>query len=93
MHFQAGDLDTCGQQAVLDRADDQMSRVQRNLAGTFALHLNNEAGFDGLHNDFVVQTQREAEAVESRTEVGAGRRYDGTGRQPDRQSLCHKPTR
>ena len=75
---------------MLDRAHDQVRRVQRNLTSTLTLDLDDEAGFGGLHDDLVVQTQREAEAVEPWAQVGAGRRNDGGGRQPGRQSLRHR---
>ena len=64
--------------------------VPDESAGAFPLDLHREAGFGCLDDDFVVQAQREAQAVEPRTEVGAGRCDDSGGRQPGRQSPSHR---
>ncbi len=87
--FSPGNSRTCTLQPVLDRAHDKVRRVQRNLTRTLTLDLHDEAGFGGLHDDLVVQAQREAQAVEPWTQVRAGRRNDGGGRQSGRQSLRH----
>ena len=74
---------------MFDGPHYQVRRVQRNLAGTFALHVDGEAGFGCLDDDFVVEAQRQAETVETGPEIGARRRHDGGRRQPGRQSLRH----
>ena len=88
--FRPDTVDARGLQPALDRAHHQVRRVQRNLAGALALDLDRETGFGCLDDDFVVQAQRQAQAVEAGTEVGAGRRHDGGGRQPGRQRPRHR---
>ena len=64
--FRPATRDADGTQAVLDRAHDEMRRVQWYLTRALTLDLDDQAGFRCLDDDFVVEAQRETEAVEAR---------------------------
>ena len=73
-----------------DRSHHEMRRVEWNLPCALTLDLDVQPGFGCLHEDFVVQTQREAKAVEPGPEVGARRRDDTGRRETSRQSVRHR---
>src|ERR1700745_208222 len=66
-----------------------MAGAECQLASPLAIDFDGQAGIGCLDDDFVVEAQREPDAVEARAEVGAGRRDDEAGQQPGRQQLGH----
>ncbi len=76
-------------QAALDRPHDEVRSVQRHLALTLALDLDDESRFRCLDHDLVIETHGEPHAVEAGTEVGAGRCHHSGGRQGGRQGAGH----
>jgi hypothetical protein len=84
-YFHSGCADTSGSQAVFDGTNDEMSGVEYQFTGALTFDLDNETGIGCLDDDFVVEAQRQPEAVEARTEVGAGGGNDRTANQPGSQ--------
>ena len=91
-HHHPGCADICRLQPAFDGAHHQMLWTQRNLVGALPFDHHHQAGIRCLNDNFVGQTQCQADAVETRAEVGAGRRHHGACHQPGRQHLGHGQT-
>ncbi len=83
--FQAGRADTGGLQPMLNGTNDEMAGVEHKFAGALPFDLDNQTGIGCLDDDFVVETQRQPEAVEARAEVGAGSRNNRAAQQSGSQ--------
>jgi hypothetical protein len=70
---------------MLNGTNDEMAVVEHKFAGTLPVDLDDQTGIGCLDDDFVVQTQRQPETVEPRTEVGAGSRNNRTAKQASSQ--------
>ena len=84
-HHQATCADPRGLQPALDGPHHQVFRAPRHLVGALTVDLHNQAGIRCLDHDLVAQVQCQTDAVKSRAEVGAGRRYHGGGHEAGRQ--------
>ena len=81
-HHQTGSTDPGGPQAALDGPHHEVFGAQRYLAGALPFDHHHQAGIHCLDHDLVAQTQSQTKAVETRAEVGTGRRHHGAGHQP-----------
>jgi hypothetical protein len=70
---------------VFHGADNEVAGVEYQFAGALTFDLDNQTGISCLNDDLVVQAQRQPEAVEARTKVGAGGGNDRTAQQPGSQ--------
>lgn len=88
-HLYPSGMQTCRIEAAPDRPHHQVVGIQRDMPGALPFDIDDQPGIGCLDFDFVIQTQRETQAVEPRAQIGAGRCDDGSGPQTGGQGVGH----